>query len=168
MDDKAITRALSELGISSDNERLAQTGIWAVASIRKGNFPGFDWCLSILDHAVEFGGLRLRAELALFRKALFALLALVEDVAPNASTDSVVVGAGMARLATEWPSRAFANPFTRNWGTHVSTAELMHLFSDMPLSATRFWFGCWSDVLNKAAGSDKSKPAAAKTISEKF
>lgn len=152
MDDKAITRSLGELGLSTDAEKLQQTGVWAVAAIRQGNFPGFDWCLMVLDHAVEFGGLRLRAELALFRKALFALLALVEDVAPNASTDSVVVGAGLARLADEWPTRTFANPFTRNWGTHVSTAELMRLFSDMPLSATRFWFGCWSDMLKKTAG----------------
>ncbi|PKL41987.1 MAG: hypothetical protein CVV41_16175 [Candidatus Riflebacteria bacterium HGW-Riflebacteria-1] len=160
MDEKAIVRALGELGISSDDEKLAKTGQWAVAAIRKGNFPGFDWCLTVFDNAVEFGGLRLRAELALFRKALFALLALVEDIAPKASTDSVVVGAGLTRLASEWPSRAFANPFTRNWSTHVSTAELMHLCTDMPLSATRFWFGCWSDVLDATPTSEKHQEQA--------
>ncbi|EKD83829.1 MAG: ABC-1 protein, partial [uncultured bacterium] len=155
MDEKAVVLALSELGISSDDEKLKLTGQWATASIRKGKFPGFDWCLSVFDHAVEFGGLRLRAELALFRKALFSLLALVEDIAPKASTDTVVVGAGLARLASEWPSRAFANPFTRNWSTHVSTAELMKLCTDMPMSATRFWLGCWSDVLSAADAPEK-------------
>ncbi len=155
MDDKAIARALSQLGISSNDKNLHETSRWAVGQIRKGNFPGFDWCLSVLDHAVEFGALRLRAELALFRKALFALTALVEDIAPNASSDTVVVGAGMARLASEWPSRAFSNPFTRNWSTHVSTIELTTLFADMPLSATRFWFGCWSDFLEKTTPGSK-------------
>ncbi len=150
MNEKSIVQALSQLGLSSDDTKLAGTGTWAVAHIRKGNFPGFDWCLAVLDHAVEFGGLRLRAELALFRKALFALLALVEDIAPNASSDAVVVGAGLARLASEWPSRAFSNPFTRNWETHVSNVDLSTLFADMPLSVTRFWFGCWSDFLEKA------------------
>ena len=151
MDEKAIAQALAQLGLSTDDNKLAAASNWAVAQIRQGNFPGFDWCLAVLDHAVEFGGLRLRAELALFRKALFALLALVEDIAPNASSDAVVVGAGLARLASEWPSRAFSNPFTRKWGTHVSTVELSTLFADMPLSVTRFWFGCWSDFLEKAA-----------------
>jgi len=160
MDEKAIFRALSELGISSDDEKLKASAIWAVASIRKGTFPGFDWCLSVFDHAVEFGGLRLRAEFALFRKALFALLALVEDIAPKASTDSVVVGSGLVRLASEWPSRAFANPFTRNWNTHVSTAELLKLCTDMPLSASRFWFGCWSDVLDRSDNREKTSRAA--------
>lgn len=150
MDEKAISQALSQLGLSSDDRKLEKTAGWAVGHIRKGNFPGFDWCLAVLDNAVEFGGLRLRAELALFRKALFALLALVEDIAPNASSDAVVVGAGLSRLASEWPSRSFSNPFTRKWGTHVSTAELGTLFADMPLSVTRFWFGCWSDFLEKA------------------
>lgn len=149
MDEKAVTRALCELGLSSDEQKLAKTGKWAIASIRKGKFPGFDWCLAVFDHAVEFGGLRLRAELALFRKALFALLALVEDIAPKADSDTVVLGSGLARLATEWPSRTFANPFTRNWSTHVSTAELAKLCSEIPLSASRFWFGCWSDILTK-------------------
>jgi ubiquinone biosynthesis protein len=138
MDEKAIVRALEQLGISTDAARIEQTAIHSVAAIRKGSFPGFDWCLLVLDHAVEFGGLRLRAELALFRKALFALLALIEDIAPGAGTDGVIVGSGLAHLAAEWPSRAFANPFTRNWSTHVSTAELAGLFSEIPFSATRF------------------------------
>ena len=160
MDEKAIALALGELGISSDDEKLKAAGKWAVASIRQGNFPGFVWCLAVLDYAVEFGGLRLRAELALFRKALFSLLALVEDIAPKASTDSVIVGAGLARLASEWPSRAFSNPFTRNWNTHVSTAELMRLCTDMPLSATRFWFGCWSDLLATKNATENTKEKA--------
>ncbi|HPT48211.1 MAG TPA: AarF/UbiB family protein [Candidatus Rifleibacterium sp.] len=156
LDEQAILQSLKQLGLSSDDQKLRQTASWAIGHIRNGNFPGFDWCLAVLDHAVEFGGLRLRAELALFRKALFALLALVEDIAPQASSDAVVVGAGLTRLASEWPSRAFANPFTRQWGTHVSNVDLNSLFADMPLSVTRFWFGCWSDFLEKATPGTRS------------
>lgn len=147
LDARAITKALCQLGVAFDENRINETGLWAVKQIRTGNFPGFDWCLSVLDQAVEFGGLNLRAELALFRKSLFSLLALVEEVAPEANSDTVVVGAGLSRLAAEWPSRTFANPFSRNWGTHVSTAEVLKIFTTMPLTATRFWFGCWSDML---------------------
>lgn len=155
MDKKAVTDALCQLGIAFDSKRIAATGEWAIEQIHKKNFPGFRWCLDVLDHAVEFGGLNLRAELALFRKALFSLLTLVEEIAPNAHADSIVVGAGLSELAAEWPSRAFANPFSQKWSTHVSTAEVLRTFSTMPLSITRFWFGCWSEILDKKA--DKTK-----------
>lgn len=149
LDASGVTQALAQLGISTDRHKLKEVGSWAVAQIRNGTFPGFDWCLSVLDRAVEYGGLGLRAELALFRKALFSLLALVEDVAPEASADSVVTGAGLARLAEEWPYRNFSNPFSKDWNTHVSTAEIISLCAAWPLTAARFWLGSWHDSLNR-------------------
>ncbi|MDN5279840.1 MAG: ubiquinone biosynthesis protein [Clostridiales bacterium] len=151
LDASAVTQALSQLGIATDRQKLKEVGIWAVSRIRDGVFPGFDWCLAVLDRAMEYGGLGLRAELALFRKALFSLLALVEDIAPEAVSDSVVAGAGLAKLAQEWPYRAFANPFSREWDTHVSTAELMNLFASLPMTATRFWLGSWQDSLKRVS-----------------
>ncbi|MEW6711596.1 MAG: AarF/UbiB family protein [Candidatus Riflebacteria bacterium] len=156
LDASAVTQALSQLGISTDRQKLKEVGQWAVSQIRGGTFPGFDWCLAVLDRAVEFGGLGLRAELALFRKALFSLLALVEDVAPDAVTDKVVVGTGLARLAEEWPYRAFANPFSKDWDTHVSTAEIYSLCASWPLTATRFWFGSWNDSIKRVATRENS------------
>lgn len=157
LDPSAVSQALSQLGISTDREKLKKVGIWAVAQVRKGVFPGFDWCLNVLDHAVEFGGLGLRAELALFRKALFSLLALVEDIAPNAASDSVVVGAGLAKLSKEWPYRTFTNPFSQNWDTHVSTAELVNLCASWPLTATRFWLGSWQDSMERVSEKKQEK-----------
>lgn len=157
LDASAVTQALSQLGIATDRQKLRETGNWAVAQIRNGTFPGFDWCLSVLDRAIEFGGLGLRAELALFRKALFSLLALVEDVAPDAASDSVVVGAGLAKLAGEWPYRSFANPFSRDWDTHVSTAEVLNIWAAWPLTAARFWLGSWNDSVTRTALKEKAK-----------
>jgi hypothetical protein len=62
-----------------------------------------------------------------------------------------VAGAGLAKLAQEWPYRAFANPFSREWDTHVSTAELMNLFASLPMTATRFWLGSWQDSLKRVS-----------------
>lgn len=158
LDSSGVTQALSQLGIATDRQKLRQVGNWAVAQIRDGTFPGFDWCLSVLDRAIEHGGLGLRAELALFRKSLFSLLALVEDVAPEAAADSVVVGAGLAKLAEELPFRTFTSPFSKDWNTHVSTAELINLCASWPMTAARFWLGSWQDSLNRA-GEKNSRTA---------
>lgn len=160
LDASGVTQALAQLGISTNRQKLKEVGSWAVAQIRNGSFPGFDWCLATLDRAVEFGGLGLRAELALFRKALFSLLALVEDVAPEAAADTVVTGAGLARLAEELPFRSFSSPFSKEWNTHVSTAELINLFASWPLTATRFWLGSWQDSIERVSVEKSQQPAA--------
>jgi ubiquinone biosynthesis protein len=154
-DTSAVTQALSQLGVATDREKLKAVGSWATEQVRNGVFPGFDWCLSVLDRAIEFGGLGLRAELALFRKALYSLLTLVEDVAPDALSDSVVVGAGLAKLAREIPVRSFSNPFSSNWDTHVSTAELVNLCTSLPLTATRFWLGSIEDSVKRVRSKEK-------------
>jgi ubiquinone biosynthesis protein len=107
LDSSAIVQALGQLGIATDRVKLRNVANWSVEQIREGAFPGFYWVLAVLDRAVEFGGLGLRAELALFRKSLFALLTLVDDIFPEAVSDSVVVGAGLARLAI--PERFMVN-----------------------------------------------------------
>ncbi|MDD2997727.1 MAG: AarF/UbiB family protein [Candidatus Riflebacteria bacterium] len=150
MDKTAIADALSKLGIASDRNRIQQTGKWALEQIRAGNFPGFSWCLSVLDHAVEFGGLKLRAELALFRKALFALISLVEDIAPGISTDSVVAGSGLVKLATELPMRVVSDPFSCKWSNQISTAELINVLAGLPAATSRFWYGRWSDAMQRS------------------
>jgi hypothetical protein len=153
-------QALGQLGIATDRVKLRNVANWSVEQIREGAFPGFYWVLAVLDRAVEFGGLGLRAELALFRKSLFALLTLVDDIFPEAVSDSVVVGAGLARLAEEIPFRTFTNPFTNDWNTHISTAEIMNICTSLPLTATRFWLGSWQDSLrriSKASTKEKNK-----------
>jgi ubiquinone biosynthesis protein len=149
LDSSAIMQALGQLGIATDREKLKKVATWSVEQIREGTFPGFYWVLAVLDRAIEFGGLGLRAELALFRKSLFSLLTLVDDIFPEAVSDSVVVGAGLSRLAEEIPFRAFTNPFTREWDTHVSTAEIMNLCTSLPITATRFWLGSWQDSIRR-------------------
>ncbi|GAB4282004.1 MAG: hypothetical protein Kow0029_27320 [Candidatus Rifleibacteriota bacterium] len=166
LDASAVTQALSHLGVSTDRYKLKEVGDWAIERIRNGHFPGFDWVLSTLDRAIEFGGLGLRAELALFRKALFSLLTLVEDIAPEAQSDSVVIGAGLKKLVEEWPLRTFANPFSQEWDTHVSTAEILNLCASWPLTATRFWLGSWQDSLKRLESETSKSQKACRSLDQ--
>ena len=146
LDAELVRQSLAAMGTNHPGQALHDVAVNAVTKERQGMFPGFDWCLNVFDQAVEKGGLALRAELALFRKALFSLLTLIEDLSPEAARDPVVVGAGLTCLLQELPARLMADPFSRDWHTHVSNLDLFSLWTAWPLTAARFWFGWWADL----------------------
>jgi len=101
--------------------------------------PGLNWLVSLLDDAVTVAGARFSADLLLFRKALHVLGGVVEDVSADASADDCLRAAFAARLAGEWPTRTLAPPFSRDFSTHLSNADLLTLMWAGPAAMARAW-----------------------------
>jgi hypothetical protein len=108
----------------------------AMAPIRAGALPGLDWLTALMD-ATAMQGARYGADLIVFRKVLQTLQGVIADVCDQAEVDAALMTAFLGRLVTEWPARLIAPPFSRALSTHMSNAELAHLFASSPLIASR-------------------------------
>ncbi len=82
--------------------------------MRSGEFPGFAWLTGLLDDAVGNAGLRVGAELMLFRKTLHTLEGVVADVGGgDQEVQMELQKEFLRRLAGEWPFRWLAPPQSR-------------------------------------------------------
>lgn len=112
--------------------------------------PGFDWLVHLLDALVTGGAVTFPPDLMLFRKTLLTLEGVVEDVSPGLSIDAVLLAEAAGRFASEWPMRAAAAPCSRDFGTHVSNADLWSLGWSVPVVASRAWMNAWSQLMGGA------------------
>jgi ubiquinone biosynthesis protein len=111
----------------------------ALAETRRGRLPGPGWLVDLLDGVVR-RGVRFPASLMLFRKTLFTLRGVVADIDPSCSIDAVFLDAAMRTAAAEWPRRLVANPFSRAFGTRVSTADLVATWCFAPPALMGAWW----------------------------
>ena len=86
--------------------------------------------------------------LMLFRKALLTLSGVVADITTAGSLDRVMLNQGLRQFSNEWPSRMFADPTSRSYGTHVANVELMELVGSWPATVNAYWQGLWRDSLD--------------------
>ena len=148
LDETRTCRAVAALGRQSPDESALRAAVAdAVRQVRRGQFPGLDWLLGLLDRLAICGSMRFPEELVLFRKAVLTLSAAVADVSENCSPDRVLLGAGMEQFFRELAGRALASHDCRAFGTHVSNADLFSLWASLPATAARFWLGTWQDAL---------------------
>jgi ubiquinone biosynthesis protein len=137
IDGERITGAMLALGEGEgDADGLRAVVEEALAPIQAGVLPGLDWLTALMD-ATAMQGARYGADLIVFRKVLQTLQGVVADVCDQAGADAALATAFLARLVTEWPARLIAPPFSRALSTHMSNAELAHLFASSPLIASR-------------------------------
>ncbi|HNI24300.1 MAG TPA: hypothetical protein PLK47_16000, partial [Plasticicumulans sp.] len=107
----------------------------ALAEVRTGRLPGFDWLLSVLDRAATTRALEFPESLVLLRKALFTLAGVVAELDADC-------GAVPLLLKHAFDARAF-DP--RGFGPHVFAGDLGTLWlSGLPIAA-RWWAGYWQD-----------------------
>ncbi len=100
-----IEGALAELG-KVDRGRLAGPIDSALAQLRRGGFPDLSWVLELLDRTATGGALSLDPDLALLRRALYALKGVGNDLDPGGSFDGPFIAAGLAQLGSDallWP-----------------------------------------------------------------
>ena len=119
----------------------------ALAELRRGAFPGFEWLVGLLDRLAVAGAAGFPADLLFFRKALLSVSGVVADVDSATALDENLLQAGLAQFFREFFSRAGASPDFRGFGTHVSNADLLGLWASWPLTALRLWLGLWQDSL---------------------
>ena len=144
IDAERIVGAMIELGEGEgDVEALRSIVDEALVPIRAGALPGLDWLTALMD-ATAMSGARYGADLIVFRKVLQTLQGVIADVCDRAGVDAALAVAFLGRLVAEWPARLMTPPFSRALATHMSHAELAHLFASSPLIASRALAGLGS------------------------
>lgn len=148
LDESGLTRAIAGLGSSSDETAVRTAAAAALHQVRQGTFPGLDWLMALLDRLGTAGVLRFPEELTLFRKAMLTLSGVLDEVSERPSIDAVLLATGLTQFGREWPTRGFAPFDSRAFGTHLSNADGLSLWTGLPLTATRYWLGLWQDALD--------------------
>jgi ubiquinone biosynthesis protein len=98
----------------------------ALAGLRWYRAAGPSWVVGLLD-ALARAGVRFPGRLLLFRKAYLTLQGVLSDVCPACSLDAALLAEALAQLAWEWPLRWWKPPDDRDYGTRVSSADLVYL-----------------------------------------
>jgi ubiquinone biosynthesis protein len=142
LDAERIGRLLAGLSERQRIDRAAlRTTVRAwVERIRRGQLPSFTWLMGLLDDAVKTSGLRLGADLLLFRKTINSLEGVITDVdGQGIGLDDVLLGEFVCQFVREWPARWLAPPCSRDFATRLSNADLAGLLLSAPSAIARFW-----------------------------
>jgi hypothetical protein len=103
----------------------------------------------LLDRLAVSGAVAFPEDLLFFRKAVFTLADVLQDVSPDIGLDDALTRSGLSRLQGEWLARV-SDPFgARRHGTHLSNADLLGACLSAPLAASRFCLDGWLDALSK-------------------
>jgi ubiquinone biosynthesis protein len=117
--------------------------------IRRGSFPGLSWLVGMLDEAVQTAGLRVGADLMLFRKSLHTLEGIIADIgAGKSQIDDILMSDFWRQFTSEWPRRWVSPPLSRQFATRLSNFDLTQTLLSTPAIAARFWMGQTVDLLD--------------------
>jgi ubiquinone biosynthesis protein len=131
-----VARAVAGLARAGTDEDLIHRHVnVALAGLRWYRPPGPAWAVGLLDTLVR-AGVRFPPHLLLFRKAFLTLQGVLSDVCTTCSPEATLMAEALVRLAWEWPLRWWKPLHDRDYATHVSSADLMHLALRL---ASPFW-----------------------------
>ena len=137
-----IETAIEALGQTVSKERLHFAVKESIRQVSLGRFPGFDWFSALLDALAAVSAVRFPEEIILFRKALLTLTGVVADVSPQVAIDSVLVRQGVNQFTDGLMWRPWVAVNSRDMvGAHLSNADLMGLWAELPGTVLRFWCG---------------------------
>jgi ubiquinone biosynthesis protein len=144
-DSTKLAELIAGLGVRGV-DRSALEGIvrrW-LQRCRQGQFPGLVWLLGLLDDAALNAGLRVSAEMMLFRKSMLTLEGVLADLAVDEyGLDMAVATELMAQFTSELPGRWLAPLGSRQFATRIANSDLIELGCTWPLAAIRLWRGAW-------------------------
>jgi ubiquinone biosynthesis protein len=151
LDAPKMAQAISALS-PAPVQHLALQSIVAEAlwRIRHGAFPGFEWLLRLLDALATSGAVTFSEDLLFFRKALFSVAGIVQDICEPCTLDSMLLDAGARAFCQELVGRFLTPADSRALQTHVSNADLCWLWASWPMTAARYWTGLWQDTMESA------------------
>ena len=148
LDKGRTTRAITSLGTILDRPKLDAAVGAAFRLVRRGTLPGFEWLTTLLQVLTTSGAMQFPEELMLFRKALLTMSEVAGDVSGQASVVAVLTKAGAAQFFRELLRRPLSPVGSRDFGTHLSNADLMWTWVALFFIPSRFWIGTWRDVLH--------------------
>ncbi len=145
-DAQEMERALGQLSQRKpDRLVLRQIVNASLSELRPGVIPGLTWLTRLLDALVLRAGLRPSSNLLLFRKSLLSIAGLVADLiqtnqaSADELVDEIVMQTFLERWFSEWPSRAWALPNDRSFGTHLAATDLIWLMWSTPMTYARWY-----------------------------
>jgi len=148
LDKPRTIRAVSSLGTILDRPKLDAAVVAAFRLVRRGTLPGFEWLTTLLQVLTTSGAMQFPEELMLFRKALLTMSEVAGDVSGQASVVAVLTKAGAAQFFRELLRRPLSPIGSRDFGSHLSNADLMWTWVALFFIPSRFWIGTWRDVLH--------------------
>jgi ubiquinone biosynthesis protein len=147
LDRPKTTRAVASLGTTLNRPKLEDAVTAAFRLVRRGTFPGFEWLTTLLQDLTTGGAMQFPEELMLFRKALLTMSEVAGDVSGRASVVAVLTKAGAGQFFRELLRRPLSPIGSRDFGSHLSNADLMRTWAALFFIPSRFWIGTWRDVL---------------------
>ena len=112
----------------------------AMSGIPWTKLPDLGWLIGLLD-TLALNGFAFRPDLTVFRKSLFTLRGVLQDLSETASLNEPIALAGASQFAREYASRMLFFYTRRSFGTHLTNGDLALLGLRWPLTAARYWFG---------------------------
>jgi ubiquinone biosynthesis protein len=126
-DARWVAGAIAELARDGTDRSLIRLQVEAaLAELPWYKPPGPAWAMALLD-SLAHAGVRFPPRLLLFRKAYLTLQGVLADVFPHVALEAALTAEGLARFAWECPLRWWKPLSDRDYATHVSTADLLHL-----------------------------------------
>jgi ubiquinone biosynthesis protein len=138
-----VAAAVAGLARDADEELIHRRVAAELAGWRGLKPPGLFWVIDLLD-TLTHAGVRFPPRLLLFRKGFLTLQGVLSDVCPCCSLEATLTAEALTQLAWEWPARWVKPPDDRDYGTHVSSADLLDLTVRAPAALAQGWKGFWS------------------------
>jgi ubiquinone biosynthesis protein len=139
LDGLRLTGAVGGLACGSAAEDVIRRHVeTALAAVQWYRPPGTGWVIGLLDTMTR-AGVRFPPHLLLFRKAFLSLQDVLSDVGPGCSLDAALMAEAAVQFAWEWPLRWWKRLEDRHYGTHISSADLVHLALRAPAALAQAW-----------------------------
>ncbi|MBL8415886.1 MAG: phosphotransferase [Propionivibrio sp.] len=142
LNDRRVCAAIALLGQPLDEAQIQFAVAQSIRQVQLGTFPGFDWLTALMDRLASTSAVRFPEDVILFRKALLTLSGVIADVSQEVRMNSILVMQGVTRFAGGLMWRPWAAPFSRaTVGAHLSNADLLALWAELPVTALRYLAG---------------------------
>jgi ubiquinone biosynthesis protein len=116
--------------------------------IRRGQTPGLNWIVGLLDEASRLAGLRVGTDMMLLRKSLLTLEGVIGELgADDFRMEDALFREFVRHFGCEWPDRWLSWPTSRAFATRLSNLDLTETMLGLPLAAARYWQAEWLDLL---------------------
>jgi ubiquinone biosynthesis protein len=131
--------------------RVVDNWLWRM---QRGHFLGLSWIVGLLDEATQTAGLRLVADLMLFRKSLLTLEGVIGELGANDfQIDSVVLSEFARHFGAELLDRCIFNPTSRAFATRISNVDLVETLLTAPMAVTNYWLAALADLWTNCVAS---------------